>query len=136
MGLGWNDYPAKAYPFSERLHHTHWTGETAVRFLHTYNRPEPFFLKVSSIPPRNPYTPPDRFLQQHADADLPAAVSGNWDSKFKPLSGPKLDIWHGDVGRRRCISRAQDITAKSHLWMSRSGVSWRRSMSGAGSRGH
>ncbi|MGH9470703.1 MAG: arylsulfatase [Terriglobia bacterium] len=98
VGLGWNDYPAKPYPFPERLHHTHWTGETAVRFLRTYNRPEPFFLKVSFIPPHSPYTPPDRFLRQYADADLPKAVSGNWDSEFKPRSGPDLDIWHGDLG--------------------------------------
>lgn len=98
VGLGWNDYPAKPYPFPERLHHTHWTGETAVRFLRTYNRPEPFFLKVSFIPPHSPYTPPDRFLRQYLTADLPKAVAGNWDSKYKPRSGPELDIWHGDLG--------------------------------------
>jgi arylsulfatase A-like enzyme len=98
VGLGWNDYPSKAYPFPEKLHHTYWTGETAVQFLRTYNRPEPFFLKVSFIPPHSPYTPPERFMQQYADAHLPPALAGNWDAKFQPRSGPRLDIWHGDVG--------------------------------------
>ncbi len=98
QGLGWNDYPAKAYPFPERLHHTHWTGETAVRFLRTYDRPEPFFLKVSFIPPHSPYTPPERFMRQYAQANLPAALAGNWDASYIPLSGPNLDIWHGAVG--------------------------------------
>lgn len=98
VGLGWNDYPSKPYPFPEKLHHTHWTGETAVRFLRTYNRPEPYFLKVSFIPPHSPYTPPDRFMRQYVHADLSQAVTGNWDAKYKPRSGPKLDIWHGDLG--------------------------------------
>jgi arylsulfatase len=98
VGLGWNDYPAKPYPFPERLHHTHWTGETTVRFLRTYNRPEPFFLKVSFIPPHSPYTPPDRFMKQYANADLPPAATGNWDARYKPRSSRRLDIWHGDLG--------------------------------------
>lgn len=98
LGLNWNAYGAKPYPFPERLHHTHWTGETAVRFLNTYERSEPFFLKVSFIPPHSPYTPPDRLLQQYANAELPKPFTGNWDGRNKPRSGPGTDIWHGDLG--------------------------------------
>lgn len=101
VGLNWNAYAARPYPFPERLHHTHWTGQTAVNFLKTYQKQNPFFLKVSFIPPHSPYTPPDRFLQQYRDEELPAAWRGNWDSRFKPRSGPVEDIWHGDLGAQQ-----------------------------------
>ncbi len=101
VGLNWNAFGAKPYPFPERLHPTHWTGETAVRFLRTYKRPEPFFLKVSFIAPHSPYTPPDRCLRQYANADLPKAFTGNWDARFKSRSGPGTDIWHGDLDARQ-----------------------------------
>ncbi|MGH9652434.1 MAG: arylsulfatase [Bryobacteraceae bacterium] len=98
VGLNWNAYGAKPYPFPERLHHTHWTGETAVRFLRTYKNSQPFFLKVSFISPHSPYTPPDRLLLEYANADLPKAFHGDWDARYKPRSGPGTDIWHGDLG--------------------------------------
>lgn len=98
IGLNWNAYDAKPYPFPERLHHTHWTGETAVRFLLTYNRTAPFFLKVSFIPSHSPYTPPARWFDRYLHANLPGAAAGNWDARYKPRSGPGSDIWHGDLG--------------------------------------
>lgn len=101
VGLNWNAYAAKAYPFPERLHHTHWTGQTAVNFLSTYQKQKPFFLKVSFIPPHSPYTPPARFLQQYWNAELPPAWTGNWDSRYKIRSDPGEDIWHGDLGAQQ-----------------------------------
>lgn len=98
VGLDWNAYGAKPYPYPERLHHTHWTGETAVRFIRTYNDSRPFFLKVSFIPPHSPYTPPDRFIRQYSNENLPKAATGDWDARYKPRSGPGEDIWHGDLG--------------------------------------
>ena len=43
-GLGWNDYRARPYALPERLHPTAWTGQCAVNFIESYNRPEPMFL--------------------------------------------------------------------------------------------
>lgn len=97
-GIGWNDYPAKPYALPERLHPTFWTGETAVRFLEAYNRPEPFFLKVSFARPHSPYDPPERFWRMYADANLPKAWVGKWAQKYAPRSGDRDDIWHGDLG--------------------------------------
>ena len=97
-GIGWNDYRAKAYVLPEELHPTHWTGETAVRFLKTYNRREPFFLKVSFHRPHSPYDPPERFMQLYADADLPKAVVGKWAQRYAKRSGKSYRIWHGDLG--------------------------------------
>jgi len=106
-GIGWNDYPAKPYALPERLHPTHWTGESAVNFLNGYNRPEPFFLKVSFARPHSPYDPPKRFMDRYADADLPAAKVGKWASKYAARSGPKDDVWHGDLGAAQVRSSRQ-----------------------------
>jgi arylsulfatase A-like enzyme len=97
-GLGWNDYRGRPYALPERLHPTAWIGDTAVRFIETYNRSQPMFLKVSFERPHSPYDPPERFWRMYEHADLPAAQVGKWASKYAPRSGPKNDIWHGDVG--------------------------------------
>jgi arylsulfatase A-like enzyme len=97
-GIGWNSYRAAPYALPERLHPTHWTGETAVRFLNTYDRSNPFFLKVSFARPHSPYDPPERFWNLYADADLPVAVAGDWADRYVPRSGKGDTIWHGDLG--------------------------------------
>jgi len=102
LGLGWkgqnNAYLATAYPYPERLHRTRWVGQTAVQFLRTYDRPKPFFLKVSFLPPHSPYVPPERLLRHYTDSPLPKAFHGAWAKRYQPRSGPGLDIWHGDLG--------------------------------------
>lgn len=96
-GLGWNDYRGKAFVLPERLHATTWTGDTAVNFLRTYDRPEPFYLKVSFIRPHSPYDPPSRWMKEYESANIPNAVAGDWAQRYIPKSGPDNDIWHGRV---------------------------------------
>jgi arylsulfatase A-like enzyme len=97
-GLGPNDYPARPYALPENLHPTYWTAEVATEFLRTYNRPEPFFLKLSFIRPHSPYDPPKRWFDAYASADLPPARAGKWAERYRDPSGPDLAIWHGDLG--------------------------------------
>ena len=97
-GIGWNEFQAKPYALPEELHPTHWTGETAVRFLDTYGRDEPFFLKVSFARPHSPYDAPQRFFDQYADAAIPAPAIGDWAQRYAPRSGDDPNIWHGDLG--------------------------------------
>jgi arylsulfatase len=97
-GLGWNDYRARPYALPEKLHPTTWIAQTAVNFLETYNRPEPFFLKVSFERPHSPYDPPERFWKMYEDAPLPKAQVGKWAAHYAPRSDSSNDIWHGDVG--------------------------------------
>ena len=98
-GLGWNDYGSKPYALPERLHPTRWTGETALQFLQSYGRQEPFFLKVSFARPHSPYDPPERFFKLYEDADLPKAVVGKWAERHAER-GKKLpsSTWQGDLG--------------------------------------
>lgn len=97
-GLGWNDYDARPYALPERLHPTAWIGATAASFIESYQRPEPFFLKVSFERPHSPYDPPRRLWDSYQDADLPPAVVAPWAHRFAPPSGPVSDAWHGDFG--------------------------------------
>jgi arylsulfatase len=97
-GIGWNDNTAKSYILPERLHPTHWTGDCAVRFIDRYERPEPWFLKVSFARPHSPYDPPQRFWDRYAEAELPKAAAGSWAEKYRPRNSSRDDIWHGDVG--------------------------------------
>ena len=96
-GLGWNDHRGIPFVYPEEMHATHWTGETAVRFLQEYERPQPFFLKVSFIRPHSPYDAPDRFFKMYENATLPEAKAGEWAKRYEPRSGPGEDIWHGKL---------------------------------------
>ena len=110
-GVGFNDYPAKAYVLPENLHPTYWTGQTAVNFLNGYNRPEPFFMKVSFARPHSPYDPPQRFMDQYKDADLPKAHVGKWAAKNQKRNSDKDDVWRGDLGEAQVRSSRQGYYA-------------------------
>jgi arylsulfatase len=97
-GIGWNDYRAKPYALPENLHPTTWMGNTAVRVLETYNRKEPFFLKVSFARPHSPYDPPQRLMDRYRDAAIPPAAVGKWAGRWAPRSDASFNIWHGEMG--------------------------------------
>ncbi len=97
-GLGWNDYRGWPYKLPEEYHPTKWTGDTACHFIETYDRPEPFFLKVSFARPHSPYDAPPRFWDMYEDADIPPASVGDWAAKYAPRSDDSNSIWHGDMG--------------------------------------
>lgn len=94
-GLGWNDHRGRAFALPERLHATRWMGDTALNFLNTYTRPEPFFLKVSFIRPHSPYDPPERWMSRYEHADIPKPAVGKWAERYAPRSSNRNDLWHG-----------------------------------------
>jgi arylsulfatase len=96
-GLGWNDYAGRASALPANLHATHWTAEAAITFLRTYNRPDPFFLKVSFIRPHSPYDPPERWLKHYQGVALPPAQAGRWAERYVQRNSAGPDIWHGRV---------------------------------------
>jgi len=106
-GIGWNAYAAKPYALPERLHPTRWTGDRAVEFLRTYDRAEPWFLKVSFARPHSPYDPPERFWKMYGGAAIPKAGVGAWAARYACL-GQKLppDTWRGDLGEEQ-VSRSR-----------------------------
>jgi arylsulfatase len=106
-GIGWNDYRAAPYALPEELHPSTWTASTAVNFLESYQRPEPFFLKVSFERPHSPYDPPERWWKEYDGAQLPEAQAGDWAQRYIPRSGPGFEIWHGDLGKEQVRSSRQ-----------------------------
>jgi choline-sulfatase len=110
-GLGWNDYRAWPYKLPEEYHPTHWTGDTARHFIETYDRPEPFFLKVSFARPHSPYDPPQRFWDMYENADLPKANVGDWADRNAPRSDDSNNIWHGDMGTEQVRTSRQGYYA-------------------------
>jgi choline-sulfatase len=98
-GIGWNDHRAKPYALPEELHPTRWTGDQAVGFLRTYDRDEPWMLKVSFARPHSPYDPPERLWQMYADADLPERVVGDWAERHVQRGKKHPNhLWRGDLG--------------------------------------
>jgi choline-sulfatase len=94
-GIGWNDHRAAEYALPEELHPTRWMGDTASRFIGTYQRPQPFFLKVSFARPHSPYDPPARLMRAYADAPIPEARVGQWAARYAPRSDGGDALWHG-----------------------------------------
>ena len=96
-GLGWNDRTGKPFALPERLHPTAWTGQTAVNFIDSYQRSNPFFLKISFIRPHSPYDPPARFMRMYEDVELPRAQVGKWASRYEERNSARDDIWRGKL---------------------------------------
>jgi arylsulfatase A-like enzyme len=110
-GLEWNDYRARPFVPAPGLHPTHWTGQTAVNFLDTYQRAEPFFLKVSFVRPHSPYDPIPRFWRMYQDAELPQARVAKWAERFAQPAGPGYSFWQGDLGAAQVRSSRQGYYA-------------------------
>ncbi len=96
-GVGFNDYKGRPYVLPERLHPTRWTGDCAVRFLQTYKRTEPFFLKVSFARPHSPYDPPQSWWKRYEEADLPKPYAAPWAARYTDRNSDRDDIWRGKV---------------------------------------
>lgn len=99
--IGWNDYRSAAYALPEALHPTRWMGDVASRFIETYDKEDPFFLKVSFARPHSPYDPPQRWLDRYADAPIPEPVIGDWCARYRARSDDSNSIWHGDMGEEQ-----------------------------------
>jgi arylsulfatase A-like enzyme len=78
-GLHYTDHRGGiAFPFEEKYHATHWTADRAIHFLENYKGEKPWLLKVSFQRPHPPFDPPERWLDQYRDTDIPKAKVGNW----------------------------------------------------------
>lgn len=87
-GIGWNAHGAGVYKLPEHLHPTAWTGKMACELIQNYDNESPLFLKVSFARPHSPYDPPQRFLDQYANQEIPAPYIGNWCDKYAELLNP------------------------------------------------
>jgi arylsulfatase len=96
-GISWNDNRWKDYALDEKLHPTHWTGETAITKIKEHNGNQPLFLKVSFARPHSPYDAPSRFVEQYNWEEMPAPFIGDWTEwhkKYRHIANP----YFGDYG--------------------------------------
>lgn len=102
-GIGFNSYRAGVYQLPDEYHPTHWTGQTAINFLTSYRREEPFFLKVSFARPHSPYDPPQRFMDLYKDRQMPTAHLGDWSEKmYGSFTKPTPDtLARGNLGAQQ-----------------------------------
>ncbi len=103
-GIGWNDYESAQYALPEKLHPTAWTGNTAVNFIESYDKDNPFFLKVSFARPHSPYDPPERFWDMYNADDMPVPYIGDWTDKYAAYNNTSSSSW-------RC---ARDVATVQH----------------------
>lgn len=87
-GIGWNEHRAGIYQLPEELHPTAWTGKMACELIRNYNLDSPLFLKISFARPHSPYDPPQRFLEEYKDREVPAPSIGDWCGKYATLLDP------------------------------------------------
>lgn len=104
-------------------------GWNAVRFLDTYNRPQPFFLKVSFSRPHSRYDPAQRFWDLYESAAIPPAARSAWSDRYRPRNSDQDEIWHGDVGQHASGGPGKATTAASPSSTSRSAASSNHSAS-------
>ena len=98
-GIDWNDYRARVYQLPEELHPTMWMGNEATAFIEAYDKPEPFYLKVSFARPHSPYDPPQRFWNLYRTEDMPAPVVGDWAARHaEHADPPPPGLAQGDLG--------------------------------------
>jgi arylsulfatase A-like enzyme len=77
-GVMHNDWTARPWPLADHLHHTHWTVNQALDFLHKRDPSCPFFLTVSFIAPHPPLIPPACYFERYLRTPLPEPVYGDW----------------------------------------------------------
>ncbi len=99
-GLEYNDYRGAVYALPEYYHPTAWVGRGATSFIESYNRSDPFFLKVSFHRPHSPYDPPERWMEKFNRDDMPPPYIGNtWDKEYaQTYDEPPPPMWNGDIG--------------------------------------
>jgi len=75
------------------------TADRAVEFIESYERDEPFMLKVSFARPHSPYDPPQRFADTYSVEEMPKPHVGKWAQRYAGHTDPpKPSLWRGDLG--------------------------------------
>ena len=99
-GLEYNDYRGVTYGLPEYYHPTSWVGRGATSFIESYNRSDPFFLKVSFHRPHSPYDPPEKWMEKFNRDNMPPPYVGNtWDKVYaQKFDEPPPPMWSGDIG--------------------------------------
>ncbi len=113
-GVSANAWVGRPTILPEEQTHTFWCYDQALKFMDRRDPSCPFFLKISTIDPHPPLTPPAFYYDRYIHRDLPPVARGDWNDAVLAdtgahLSGPKrgsdpdaAHIWL-DEHHQRCL---------------------------------
>lgn len=78
LGISYNGWKARAWPYSEDLHPTNWVVRQARQLLAEPGDGKPVFLTASFYAPHPPLIPPVRYLEEYLGMPMPPAAIGSW----------------------------------------------------------
>lgn len=98
-GAGANDWMVRPWHLDEQFHFTNWVVNCGLDFLSRRDPACPFFLKVSTILPHQPNTPPQVYYDRYLNMDLPKPYVGDWARVFdEPQRGLNpMNTWRISV---------------------------------------
>ncbi|HUT90766.1 MAG TPA: sulfatase-like hydrolase/transferase [Thermoguttaceae bacterium] len=78
LGLSYNGWQAKPWPFADDQHPTAWIVRQARRILAESAADKPLFLTASFYAPHPPLFPPKKYFDHYYSANLPQPAHGDW----------------------------------------------------------
>ncbi len=106
-GLNCNSWVARPWHLEERYHPTNWVVSESIDFLRRRDPDKPFFLWMSFVRPHPPFDPPQVFLDQYLDAELPASPMGNWALQDDPDDCGRIPDTRKGMIETRALQRAK-----------------------------
>jgi arylsulfatase len=79
IGLSFNGWQAKPWPYSEHLHPTSWVAQQSRQVLAGHDDGKPLFLTASFYAPHPPLFPPAYYMERYLHMTLPPAAIGSWE---------------------------------------------------------
>jgi arylsulfatase A-like enzyme len=103
LGVSFNGWAARPWPYREDLHPTHWTAVRAREVVAQHAADRPLFLTTSFYAPHPPLIPPPFYFERYMRLDLPEPATGSW------ATPPPDDGLHAGVDVHRCVLRGERL---------------------------
>ncbi len=78
VGLSFNGWAARPWPFPEDLHPTTWVVQRSRELLDRPSTDRPLMLQVSTYAPHPPLMPPPFYMERYLRMEPPAPAVGEW----------------------------------------------------------
>jgi arylsulfatase len=97
IGLSFNGWKTKPWPYSEHLHPTNWVVQKSRELLEKQNFDQPLFLTTSFYAPHPPFFAPSYYIDRSLESKMPDASIGQWEEK------PQLSCYGAGCSAARTI---------------------------------
>jgi arylsulfatase A-like enzyme len=97
IGLSFNGWKTKPWPYSEHLHPTNWVVQKSRELLDEHDFDDPLFLTTSFYAPHPPFIPPSYYIARCLEGEMPDASIGEWEEK------PQLSCYGAGYSSARTV---------------------------------